>query len=387
MKLVVAAAAFFAALYFALDLNKLHALYYGFDNGIFLQSLAHVVHDGNAFNWAEGRSHWFVHDSWLLLVLVPFVKFYPYQETLIAAQVLLIAGSSIALYAFARRVGVERLAAICLALAYLIAPAVQGFAYNDFSESHFEPLLIFLLAIAVAKRSLVCTLIVAQLLLGVKEDLALFLIWFGIAGAIWYDRRIGASVAVLALVNGLAYQWFLFAAGQHGSVPLYSLGVHHLPQDIAFVIEMLVPFAFAPLLLGWRILLALPLLAELVLAEQTGFPLARAGTHYTEAFVALLAIGAALILRDRPVLARWAVGGSILMALFFNTTVLHFGRHLYVADDGAYRAARNLVPDQRPAFFRAEQQGGWSVASGDTNARIEGFGKPLRFQKPAWSTK
>jgi len=387
VRIVAVAAAFFAALYFALDLNKLHALYYGFDNGIFLQSLAHVARDGSAFNWAEGKTHWFVHDSWLLLVLVPFVKIYPYQETLIAAQVLLIAGSSVALFAFARRVGVERSAAICLALAYLIAPAVQGFAYNDFSESHFEALLIFLLAIAVAKRSLVWTLIVAQLLLGVKEDLALFLIWFGIAGAIWYDRRIGSAVAVLALANALAYQWFLFSAGQHASIPLYSLGVHHLPQDVAFVVEMLAPFAFAPLLLGWRILLALPLLAELVLAEQTGFPLARAGTHYTEAFVALLAIGAALAMLGRPVLARWALGGSILMALFFNTTVLHFGRHLYVVDDVAYHAARNLIQEQRPAFFTAEEQGAWSVASGDTNARIEGFGKPLRFQKPAWNTK
>ncbi|MBV8688744.1 MAG: hypothetical protein JOZ59_01435, partial [Candidatus Eremiobacteraeota bacterium] len=81
MKIVAAAAALFAGLYFALDLNKLHALYYGFDNGIFLQTVSHFGHDASAFNWAEGKSHWFVHDSWLVLVLVPFVKVYPYQET------------------------------------------------------------------------------------------------------------------------------------------------------------------------------------------------------------------------------------------------------------------------------------------------------------------
>ncbi len=269
----------------------------------------------------------------------------------------------------------------------MIAPAVQGFAYNDFSESHFEPLLIFLIAIAAARRSLLWTLVIAQLLLGVKEDLALFLLWFGIAAAIWYDRRAGLSVAVLALLNALLYQWFLLSHGQHGSVPQYSLSVQHLPQDVAFIIEMLVPFAFAPLLLRWRVLLALPLLAELVLAERTGFPLARAGTHYTEAFVALLAIGAALAFRERPRLARWALGGSVLMVLFFNTTVLHFGRHLYVVDEAAYEKARSLVAQQRPARFTAEEQGAWSVAAGDTNAQIEGFGKPLRFQKPAWNTR
>ncbi|MBV8689665.1 MAG: DUF2079 domain-containing protein [Candidatus Eremiobacteraeota bacterium] len=387
MKIVAAAAALFAGLYFALDLNKLHALYYGFDNGIFLQTLSHFGHDASAFNWAEGKSHWFVHDSWLLLVLVPFVKVYPYQETLIAAQVLLIAGSGVALYAFARGIGVERIAATCLALAYLISPAVQGFAYNDFSESHFEPLLIFLFAIAVSRRSLVWILIVTQLMLGIKEDLALFLLWFGVAGAIWYDRRAGLVVAALALVNAIAYQAFLLANGQHGSVPQYSLSVHHLPQDLAFIIEMLVPFAFAPLLLRWRILLALPLVAELTLAERTGFPLARAGTHYTEAFVALLAIGAAIVMREKPALARWALAGSAAMALFFNTTVLHFGRHLYVVDRPAYDAARELVAPQRAITFSAEEQGAWSVAAGDLQARITGFGQPLHVQKPAWNTK
>ena len=387
MRFVAAAAALFAAVYFALDLNKLHALYYGFDNGIFLQSLAHVARDGSAFNWAEGKTHWFVHDSWLLLVLVPLVKIFPYQETLIGVQVLLIAGSSAALYGFARQISVQKTAAMYVALAFLIAPAVQGFAYNDFSESHFEPLLIFLLATAVAKRSLLWTLVIAQLLLGVKEDIALFVSWFGIAGAIWYDRRAGTLVALLALANAIAYQLFLHLHGQLGSVPQYSLSLHHLPQDLAFVIEMLVPFAFAPLFLRWRIVLALPLLAELTLAERTGFPLARAGTHYTEAFVALLAIGAAIAMRDRPQLAKWALAGSIAMALFFNTTVLHFGRHLYVPQERTYAAARDLVATQHLALFSAEEQGAWSVASADINARIEGFGRPLRFQKPAWNTR
>jgi len=154
LRWVALAALLFATLYWVLDLNKLHALEYQFDNGAMLQALAHVAKDGNAFDWAERESHWYVHDSWLLFVLVPFVKLHPYQETIVIAQIIVVAGASIVLYLFARTIGMYRTPAALLAVAYLISPSVQGFAYADFSESHFEPLLIFALAIAVARRSL-----------------------------------------------------------------------------------------------------------------------------------------------------------------------------------------------------------------------------------------
>jgi uncharacterized membrane protein len=386
IRFVVVAAAAFAALYIALDFNKLHALYYGFDNGIFLQSLAHLGQDGSAFNWAEGKSHWFVHDSWTLAVLVPFVKLWPYQETLIVAQVLLIAASAVVLYTFARTIGVAEVPSALLSLAYLISPSVQGFAYNDFSEGHFEPLLIFAVAIAAARRNLLWTLVFAQLLLGIKEDVAPFLVWFGIAGALWYDRRIGISVGLLAALNALVYHALLAMHGQHASIPQYKPSVLYPPQDVAFLIEILAPFAFAPLLLRWRVLLALPLLAELFMAmNRDGFPMARAGTHYTEPLVALCAIGAAIALRERPVLAKWALAFSVLMAVFFNTTVLHFGRHLYTPDEAAYQHARALVREQTAATFAPEDQSAWAVAAGDLRARIYGFGRPLHYQRPAWN--
>lgn len=385
IRVVALGAAAFAALYFALDLNKLHALYYGFDNGIFLQTLSNLAFHGSAFNWAEGRSHWYVHDSWILYVLVPLVRVWPYQETLIAVQVTLLAGSAVALYAFARTIGVRETPAALLAFAYLVSPSVQGFTYNEFSEGHFEPLLIFLLAIAAARRSFWWTLVIAQLLLGVKEDVAPFLVWFGIAAALWYDRRMGAAVAVLAAINGIGYQVVLAAHGQHASIPPYGARVLYPLQDTAFLVEILVPFAFAPLWLRWRALLALPLLAELFLAvNRDGFPMARAGTHYTEPLIALCAVGAAIALRDRPQLARWAAALSIAMALFFNTTVLHFGRHLYTAD-GRYVRARQLASTKNAATFRAEDQGEWAVAAGNVRARISGFGAPLRSERPAWN--
>ena len=382
---VIAVASAFWILYVALDLNRLHALREGIDSGIFLQSLSNFAHTGTAFNWAEGHSHFLVHDSCTLLVLAPIVALFPAQETLIVAQVSLLAASSVVLYLFSRTIGVSPVPAALLSVAFLICPSMQGFAYYDFSESHFEPVLIFALAIAAARKNLLWTAIVAQMLLGVKEDVGFFLIWFGIAGAIWYDRRLGLTVALLAVANVAGYYAFERLHDASPSSPHYAFAVRYPGQDLAFFIEILVPFAFAPLQLGWRCLVALPLIAELCCATSA-FPFARAGGHYTEALVSLMGIATAIVLVKKPRVALWCLGLSLLMALLFNTTVLHPGRHLFAADPhyASLSAARSTTAHM---FFRIEEQGAWDVVAADPNARIERFGTTPRYNVPAWNVR
>jgi hypothetical protein len=76
--------------------------------------------------------------------------------------------------------------------------------------------------------------------------------------------------------------------------------------------------------------------------------MARAGTHYTVPLVTLMAIGAAIAMARRPKLAAYAVACSCVMALFFNVTVLHFGRHLYPPDPAGYAQARAVALSARP---------------------------------------
>ena len=298
----MAALAFFG-LGLALGFNRLHALNYDLDNGTFLQALVNFAHSGSFFNYGEGRSHMLVHDSWLLAVLSPFVALMPTQETLIVAQVLLIAASGIVLYAFARTIGLADWPAACLAIAYLASPHAQGFAYADFSESHFTPLLVFALAIAAARKRLLWTLLIAQLLCGVKEDLALFLVWFGIAGAIWYDRRIGIGAAALGAVNYAVYKIALLALGAHSVGPDYGLAIWYPHEAFVFFALLLVPLLFAPLRLGWPVLLAVPLVVELLFGHVR-HPLAAVGEHYTELLVALAFIATALVFRRSPASRR-----------------------------------------------------------------------------------
>lgn len=375
----------FTVLYIFLDFNKLYALRYGSDVGTFVQSLLNFAHSGSTFNWPEHQPHLAVHDSWALLALAPLLALIPRPETLIVIQVLALALAALPLYAFARGCGLGAIPAQLVVLAYLISPSTQGFAYIDFSENVFVPLLAFSLALAVQRRNLVATLIAAQLLMGVKEDQIWFLAWFGIAGALFYDRRLGISVAALALVNAVGYYGILHLLGRSPVHPDYGFRIPWWRQDLAFLAEVLAPFAFAPLALGWRIALAAPLVAEITMNQAWNYPTARGGTHYSIPIVTLIAIGAVLVIARRPVLAKAALVCSCIMALFFNVTVLHFGRHLYQPQIAQYEQAREVAQSGEPFIYTRNEEGAFVVASPNVNVRL--VQTPDYHAEPEWNTR
>ena len=266
---------------------------------------------------------------------------------------------------------------------WLVSPSVQGFAYGGFAPEHFVPLLAFSLALAARRKSLMWTIVCAQLLLGVKEDQAWFLAWFGLIGAIVYDRRLGLVTLALAVVNGVAYYGIESAFGYASEHPVYGLADREWRRQLAFLAEMLVPFAFAPLFLGPRLLLALPFLVELFLTQDRTYAIYRAGYYYTEPLVVLAAIGTAAVLARRPNFARYAVAGSFLMALFFNPTVLHIGRRPF-SHDPQYSIARAWGSLTMAVDFPCEDEGAWTVAAANVNARLVSCDKPATHERAAW---
>lgn len=366
-RVVVVAAAIFAVVYVALDLNKLYALRYGADTGTFVQWLAGEAHGRGSWNGAEYRPHLQVHDSWVLLALVPLVGLLPYAQTLLVVQVLAIAGAALAICAFARACGAPPRAASAVGIAYLVSPSAQGIAYGNFLENVFVPLLAALAAIAVRRRSLIGALLAAQLLFGLKEDQALFGVWFGAACALWWDRRIGIALAALALVNGVAFVIAERLANVHPSLPSYSLHVDEPLAKLAFFAALLAPFAFAPLWLRWRLLLAAPLVAELTFNRPWAYPIARIGTHWTAPLVAATALAAAYVVARRPAFATPMLVCAALCALVFNDTVLKFGRYPYVIDRTAYAQATALRTADRTTIVPRVDEGVYVVAAANPN--------------------
>ncbi len=366
----VIAALAFAAIYVALDLNKLYALRYGADTGTFVQWLVGEAHGRGSWNGAEYRPHLQVHDSWVLLALVPMMSALPYAQTLLVLQVLAIAGASLALCAFARTCGANARNASIVAVAYLLSPSAQGIAYGNFLENVFVPLLAALGALAVGRRALVPSLLVAQLLLGLKEDEALFLLWFGASCALWWDRRIGVAIAVLALVNGTTFAIVERVVHAQPSLPGYSLHVDAPLEKLAFFAALLLPFAFAPLLLRWRVLLGAPLVAELLFNRPWAYPIARIGTHWTAPILAAAALASAYAVAKHPRAATPMLACAILCALVLNDTVLKIGRYPFVVDRGAYAAAASLRGAQRDVVVRRPQEGAYVVAAANPHVLL-----------------
>ena len=385
MRAAYVAAIVFAIVYIALDLNKLYALRYGADLGTYLQTLVNLQH-GSSWNFGEWKPHLQVHDSAILVLLVPLVALFPYAQTLIVVQVALVAVAAIPLVAFAREIGLDSRTANLIGIAYLLSPAAQGAAYDNFSENVFVPLLAFSAALFARRRHIVPALVAVTLLAVTKEDELLFLLWFGIACALWWDRRIGLGTIAVALVAGATFIAVEHAGGAHPNVPGYSAMVYAPGSKLTMIVLLLLPFAFAPVMAGRMLLLGLPLLAEIVFMRPWNYEPSRVGSHYTVPLLVATAVAAAFGVRRVPQMASAIVPCAIVATLFLNDTGLHAGRWPYVVDWSAYAHAQALRDSRAAATLARGEEGVWAVAAANPRVRLDPQPDPRGQRCPAYDT-
>ncbi len=380
--IVAGAVVLFIVVYGYIDLRDMLALRTGSNSGTYLQSALSFMHHLNTWNYSDHIDETEAHDQWMLLVLVPFLAVWPHLETVIVVQVVAVAASAVVLWQLALALGAARAAATMLALAWLISPSVQGFAYDAFTPVALVPLLAFALALALVRERRIVALALAQALFGVKEDVALFVMWTA-AILLWRsERRTALAIVALGAVNLGAYAVYERAHGAQTVAPRYAPYDAHPLLHLAFLLEVLAPFAFAPLLTGWRIAIALPFMAELFLAhDYAEGVLARSGSYYTIPIVTLCALGAAWAIVKRPRFAPAALVMSALCVLFLNTTVLRFGRHL-TSVDPQYAIARAWGAVDAPVDFPCADQGAWAVAATNPHANLAGCDRGLDRERP-----
>lgn len=369
-RILLVAVAIFAIVYFALDLNRLYALRYGADLGTYAQTLANLAH-GSSWNFGEWRPHFQVHDAWALWLIAPFIWLFPSSEMLLLIAVAAIASAAFVLAAFAREIGVERRTAALLGIAFLLTPSAQGLVYDNFSENVFVPLLAFSGALFARRHALVPTLVIAQILLGLKEDQILFIAWFGAACALLWDRRMGIALVVLAAINAAGFALYEGLEHVRPHDPGYTLLPHNIGGVAWLLLFLLIPFAFAPLAAGWkRLLLGLPLLAEILFMGAWTYEPSRLGSHYTAPLLAGAALAAAVGLVRRPQLVKWMLPLGALATLFFNDTVLHVGRWPYIVDWNAYAQALRVRDEPVARTIPRDQEGVWAVAAVNGRVRL-----------------
>ncbi len=386
MRPVYWAIAIFILVYLALDLNKLYALRYGADFGTFLQTISNMRH-GSSWNYAEWHPHLLVHDSWALFALAPLIALFPQAETLIVVQVCVVAAAAIPLVLFARDIGASPKAANLLGITYLLTPSAQGFTYDNFSENVFVPFVIFSTALAVRRRLFVLALLGAQVLMGLKEDEILFVAWFAVACSLFWDRRLGIAALSLAVINGLTFWSIEQYLGSRPISPAYAFSIEDASGRFTLVALLLAPFAFAPVLVGRWLLLAAPLLAEIMFAQKYSYEPSRIGSHYTAPLLACTAIAAAFGIRSRPELARWMVPCAVFVILFvFNDTALRPGRWPFIVDWHAYEQAVAVRETRVPILLRRHDEGVWAVAAVNPLVRLDPHNDPQWVACPAYNT-
>lgn len=357
-------------MYIALDLNKLYALRYGADLGTYLQTLVNLRH-GSSFNYGEWRPHFQVHDSWALMLLVPFVALLPRAETLIALQAIAVACAAIPLAALARELNLGTRVANLLAIAYLLSPAAQGLAYDNFSENAFVPLLVCAGALFARRRQLWPVALAALLLVTLKEDEILFVLWFAAASVLWWDRTMGIVAGAIAVAAGLIFVLEERLAGVHPSLPGYGLAIHDPSGKLTMCTLLLAPFAFVPLRIGWRLLLGAPMLAEIVFMQPWNYEPSRIGSHYTAPLLAATAVAAAFGLRGARGWARAMVPCALVVTLVLNDTALRLGRWPYIADWSAYSRAVALRDGGEAITLPRRDEGVWAIAAANPQVRLD----------------
>ncbi|HVC32927.1 MAG TPA: DUF2079 domain-containing protein [Chloroflexota bacterium] len=318
--ILIALIAAYAAYFSVLSIRERDALYQ-FDEDL-------AIYDQIIWNTAHG--HWFVstliqhannmlgdHFSPGVAVFAPFYVVWPNPAVLLIGQSLLLALAAVPLYAFARQ-HLGSIAALLVAAAYLVYPALHFVNLFQFHEIALLPLPLAFALIAVENGSPRLFFAAALVSLTVKEEVAIVVVGLGL---LWWlrrrDWRMGAATIALGLIvgaitMGVILPHFNLAGSGYYYVRRYAylgdspprmivtaltspgLILAHLttPDRLPFLAELFGPLLLTPLL-GWEyVVAALPVFGYLLLGDSPDqYAIDR---HYLTPLLPFLFFGGAL---------------------------------------------------------------------------------------------
>jgi uncharacterized membrane protein len=362
---------------------------YGSDTGTFAQIVADAF--GGMRNGVEAGSHFRYHWSPSLALLWPVVAA---THSALGLQLVQAAATAVCgpIVAALARPYMERRLAQTLGLVTLIYPPLLALGFDEFHELGLFTPLVLALVLCADRRRWIWFAFAAMAAIGLREDAALTLVFFGIGlfaiarahrteGAGLLDGVTPAPRALAIAGGGLAlgaagalavyyglitphfggwvpshFYVYPFAAGPLALVAAPFTHSGEFARAIftvgrlTYVLEALVPLAFLPLRSRWS-LFALPG-AAIVLLANSGY-VWRMGDHYAALWipwllVATVASAASLAQRrGAPVARRWAIAAGVLCAIFLIAFdpmhPLHY-LHPYYHDLSDARHAIACVP-------------------------------------------
>ena len=209
---IVVTVAFVAiSAYFIVVLGSRTAAYCSpcYDMGIFAQMYDNMTETFLPYTTCERGehlSHFAVHFSPVLYLLLPFCYIFKPTDVLVWGQILVVFSGVFPLWLICKRINLSNIKSTILSLLFLLYPAMSSGAFYDFHENAFlAPLILWTLYFIHAEKW-IPTFIFALGVLSVKEDAAMYVGF--IALYVIFSRK---KIVKGLLLFAMTFAYFLFA--------------------------------------------------------------------------------------------------------------------------------------------------------------------------------
>ncbi|MGN0551292.1 MAG: DUF2079 domain-containing protein [Acutalibacteraceae bacterium] len=294
---------------------------HNFDFGIFTQMFENMRTEGVADTTVERNvlmSHFGVHFSPFYYVLLPFYMLCPRPETLLVIQAAFVAAGVIPVVLICRKLKLSQSVTAICSLMYLFFPALANGCLYDFHENKFLTVLIMWAMYFIISDNMIGTIVFCALTLTVKEDAAIYIMAIALyiilsrkkyflgagvlAGAVIYFVIATSVVGNLGdgIMTNRLENYMLNANGGFADVIKtclsnfgYLLSQVFTADKIMFMVWMLLPVAFTPLLCENKsvLVLLIPMLAvDLMSNWQYQYNISFQYTYGAAALIIFMAI-------------------------------------------------------------------------------------------------
>ncbi len=229
-----------------------------YDMGIFTQMYHSIIRNGKPLSTVERdfqTSHFNIHVSPTLYLLVPLFKLLPYPETLQLSQIFVVYIALIPFLLLAKEYGLRSYKLVLAGAIFSLQPAFLLSNYYDFHENIFLAPCIMFLIYFIYKGNYIGIIISGLLLLGVKEDAVIYFVAIAIYLFIGYkdkkvtklDYKKARLLAVFMIVVGvIVFTVNILYLRNFGTGDMSGRFSNLMPNDKYGLLGMILTLIFNP---------------------------------------------------------------------------------------------------------------------------------------------
>lgn len=298
--IVIIASVIFAIFFSLMSLYRLSVFDPQYDTALFNQIFWNTLHSGELLtNSFEGGSHFGVHFSPILVLVLPFYYLSSSATTLFVIKSVLITLGVVPIYLCAREFVGEKNAWM-VALIYFLYPCVQGLGYCDFYEVSFLPFFggMTLWAYLTKRNNLM--LACGCFCLLIKEDVSLFILMLGIVGLyLNRSKTLKENLHFILLIILSLFVLFLFFFIIIPAFPIENpvITVHNIDQytnissnlsehninRLNYLLQLFLPLLFIPFAGLSVLVIGVPSFLEILLSPNQEYYYI--GQHYSSLII------------------------------------------------------------------------------------------------------